>query len=148
VGTADARAVLAVLDLVPDEGVLRDVSPVRIQGDALVKARPAGQALGLGAPALFGIIQRLTARLAQLEPRLEAGEEAAWSAYVETVGALALLLPQLAPERRGALLTTSEMAERLGVAPKTLLRHKARGLVRPTLQHGKFIRWRGTEAGA
>jgi hypothetical protein len=110
--------------------------------------RPAGQALGLGAPALFGIIQRLTARLAQLEPRLEAGEEAAWSAYVETVGALALLLPQLAPERRGALLTTSEMAERLGVAPKTLLRHKARGLVRPTLQHGKFIRWRGTEAGA
>jgi hypothetical protein len=93
VGTADARAVLAVLDLVPDEGVLRDVSPVRIQGDALVKARPAGQALGLGAPALFGIIQRLTARLAQLEPRLEAGEEAAWSAYVETVGALALLLP-------------------------------------------------------
>jgi hypothetical protein len=37
------------------------------------------------------------------------------------------------------------MAKRLGIAAKTLLRHKANGAVRPAQQCGKLIRWRGDE---
>jgi hypothetical protein len=87
----------------------------------------------------------LTERLAQLEHRLQAGDESAWTAYTETVKALALVVPNLAPERRGELLTTGEMARRLGVTPKTLLKRKARGQIRPALQAGKLIRWKGSE---
>jgi hypothetical protein len=87
----------------------------------------------------------LTERLAQLEDRVRSGDEAAWSAYVETVRTLALLLPALAPEHRGELLTTAEMAARIGITPKSLLRRKARGEIRPALQAGKLIRWKGSE---
>jgi hypothetical protein len=45
-------------------------------------------------------------------------------------------------------LTTAEMARRMGIAPKTLLKHKALGKVRPAIQRGKLIRWRGDEATA
>src|SRR5262245_38663513 len=83
----------------------------------------------------------LVERLTQLEERLQSGEEAAWSGYIEAVKAVALVLPNLAPGRRVELLTTAEMARRLGVAPKTLLRRKARGEIRPALQAGKLIRW-------
>lgn len=88
------------------------------------------------------IALRLTHRVAELEARLEKGEEAVWPDYLRAVEVLALLLPNLAPERHGALLTTKEMAERLGVSPKTLLKHKANGRIRPHLQQGKLIRWR------
>lgn len=50
------------------------------------------------------------------------------------------------PGGRGELLTTAQMAERLGIAPKTLLKHKAAGAVKPALQRGKLIRWKGDEA--
>src|SRR5262245_32800062 len=56
------------------------------------------------------------------------------------------MLPCVEPGVRGELLTTGQMAERLGIAPKTLLKHKAAGVVRPALQRGKLIRWRGDEA--
>jgi hypothetical protein len=62
---------------------------------------------------------------------------------------LAAVLPSIAPERRGALLTTAQMAERMNVTPKTLLRRKARGLIRPAMVLGKrgsgALRWSGTE---
>ena len=87
----------------------------------------------------------LADRLRSLEARLESGDELAWPEYCETVRTLAAVLPNLTPERRGALLTTAEMAARLNVAPKTLLKHKAQGRVRPALQRGKLIRWQGNE---
>jgi hypothetical protein len=58
---------------------------------------------------------------------------------------LILVVANLAPERRGAYLTTAQMAERLNVSPKTLLKHKASGKIRPAVQQGKLIRWKGTE---
>ncbi len=80
-----------------------------------------------------------------MEARLAAGEEAAWPEFLEAAKVLALLLPALAPDQRGALLTTAEMADRLGISPKTLLKHKANGAIRPRVQRGKLIRWRGDE---
>ena len=96
-------------------------------------------------PMLERAVARLQARAAVLEQRIETGDESAWSAYVEAVGALAVVFPRLDPGADGALLTTAEMAHRLGVAPKTLLRHVARGSVTPALRRGKLIRWKGTE---
>jgi len=89
----------------------------------------------------------IIARIAELEAHLQDGIEAPWGPYFEAVKALAAVIPNLAPERRGALLTTAEMAERLSLSPKTLLKRKARGEIRPTIQRGKLIRWRGDEAG-
>lgn len=86
----------------------------------------------------------LAGRLERIEARLD-DDSAAWTEYRDTVRALAAALEHVAPGRRGELLTTEEMAERLGIAPKTLLKHKARGVVRPAMQRGKLIRWRGDE---
>jgi len=36
---------------------------------------------------------------------------------------------------------------RLGISSKTLLRQKSAGGIRPALQRGKLIRWRGDEIG-
>jgi hypothetical protein len=84
--------------------------------------------------------------LDDLENRVAGGDTDAWAAYLDTARVLAALLAHVPPERRDALLTTAEMAARLNVTPKTLLRRKARGDVRPVLQRGKLIRWRGDEA--
>ena len=95
--------------------------------------------------ALERSVQRLVARLQQLDERVEGGDESAWGEYAQVAQALAAILAQLAPERRGAMLTTAEMAARLRIAPKTLLRHAAQGTVRPALQVGNLIRWGGNE---
>ena len=84
-------------------------------------------------------------RLRVLEGEVDLGQGGAWQAYLDTVVALATLLPSLAPERRGALLTTAEMAQRLRISPETLLKRKRRGEIRPTVERGRLIRWRGTE---
>ena len=109
--------------------------------------------MSLPAPALALQLERaarrLGDRLAQLEARLEQDDAATWTAYSETVQALAVVLPAIAPERRGALLTTAQMAERLVIAPKTLLRRRKRGQVRPAVELGErgraALRWRGDE---
>lgn len=88
--------------------------------------------------------RRLAAHLHDLEPRLE-GDPTAWGEYIATVTALGTALEHVAPGKRGELLTTLEMARRLSLSPKTLLRRKARGEIRPALQRGKLIRWRGDE---
>src|SRR5262249_35799343 len=95
--------------------------------------------------ALSRACRMLAERLAPPEGRVQSGDEAAWSAYVETIRTLALLLPTLAPDHRGELLTTAEMAARIGIKPKTLLRRKARGEIKPAMQAGKLIRWKGSE---
>ena len=91
----------------------------------------------------------LEGRLAELEDRLAAGDESAWPAYCEAIRTLAVLVEQTAPGARGEFLTTKQLAERIGIAPKTLLRRRARGQVQPPLVLGKrgraAIRWRGTE---
>ncbi len=106
----------------------------------IVNRSPAAVTLALERSAVF-----LADRLRSLEARVEGGDERVWREYCETVRTLAAVLPNLMPERRGALLTTAEMAARLNVAPKTLLKHKAQGRVRPALQRGKLIRWQGNE---
>ena len=89
--------------------------------------------------------RRLAGRAEALEARLSHGDEAAWPEYVEVVKTLILVLSNLTPERRGAYLTTAQMAERLNLSPKTLLKHKANGRIRPAVQQGKLIRWKGNE---
>ncbi len=86
----------------------------------------------------------LAERLDDLEQRVREGDETVWAAYQETLRTLTALLPHLGPER-GAMLMTAEMAARLGVAPKTLLRHKAKGRIRPAIVEGKLLRWKGNE---
>ena len=105
-------------------------------------------ATSVAVSAMERAIGLLTSRLAALERRVEQGDDHAWPAYLEAVRTLAAVSPQLAPEHRGALLTTAEMADRLQISPKTLLKRKARGELRPALQRGKLIRWRGDEAAA
>ncbi len=84
-------------------------------------------------------------RLDVLEQRVREGDESAWPVYESTLRTLAALLPHVGPEP-GAMLTTAEMADRMGITPKTLLRHKAQDRIRPTVEQGKFLRWRGNEA--
>ncbi len=87
----------------------------------------------------------LTDRIDTLEKRVREGDETAWPVYQETLRTLTALLPHLGPDR-GTMLTTAEMADRLGVAPKTLLRHKAKGRIKPAVAQGKLLRWKGNEA--
>ncbi len=76
------------------------------------------------------------------EERVAAGDESAWPAFLATIETAAVLERQLAPGAHGELLTTRQMAERLGVKPKTLLRHKRKGELRPAMQRGRLIRWK------
>jgi len=98
------------------------------------------------ASSLLRAAQLLEARLAVLEDRVRHGDEAAWAPYLEAVQGAAALEARLTPGSRGELLTTRAMAERLGITPKTLLKRKAKGQIRPAMQAGKLIRWRGSEA--
>ena len=87
----------------------------------------------------------LVARVVDLEGRIQSGEDALWGGYTDAVQTLALVVSTLSPECRGELLTTREMAARLRIRPKTLLKRKGKGQIHPALQAGKLIRWRGTE---
>jgi hypothetical protein len=87
----------------------------------------------------------LVKRLEQLKERLQGGDEGAWTEFLEVLKVLAAILPNLRPEAGGPMLTTQEMASRLGVASKTLLRHKAEGRIRPAVERGKLLRWSGQE---
>lgn len=92
---------------------------------------------------------QLLARLAELEARLAAGDEAAWAPYLATATALATIGPALAPGAGGQLLTTQELAERLQLSPRTVRRRAKAGQLEP-VRLGKrgrgALRWNG-EAG-
>jgi len=89
---------------------------------------------------------RLAARLEQLEPVLT-DDAGAWQEYRETAVALATLATSAA--QRGDLLSTSELASRLGVSPRTVRRRKKSGDLTPALQLGKrVLRWRGNGRSA
>jgi DNA-binding XRE family transcriptional regulator len=86
----------------------------------------------------------LAARLSALEAELPSS----WSEYLATAVALAALVEHLTPAS-GELLTTRDMAERLGISSKTLLRRKRNGQATPALTLGRrgraAIRWSGWE---
>jgi hypothetical protein len=79
----------------------------------------------------------LLRRLEELTARVQ-GEPGLWAELCDTVRTLASIP---APESTGALLTSREAAGKLGVSVKTLLRRKANGEIKPTLEQGKFLRW-------
>jgi hypothetical protein len=70
---------------------------------------------------------RLAAHLGELEDRLEQGGVDAWPEYLATVETLATILPAVSAQQRGRLLTTGELAARLGVSSKTVLRRRRAG---------------------
>ena len=82
----------------------------------------------------------LTARVEELRARLQA-EPGLWPDFLDVLRTLATITVTAAPEAGGALLTTAELAERVGVTAKTLLKRKGRGEIKPTIERGKFLRW-------
>lgn len=87
----------------------------------------------------------LVKRLGELQERLQAGDKAAWTEFLQVMHTLVALTQAVKPENGGPMLTTAEMASRLGVAPKTLLKRKRRGEIRPAVERGKLLRWSGQE---
>ena len=86
---------------------------------------------------------RLRAYVDELAQRLDAGDVSAWPSYLPALTALA----KLVPEERRPLATTKQMAEKLGVTPRTVRRWSKNGKVpNERVQLGKrgtgAIRWR------
>lgn len=86
----------------------------------------------------------LAERLESLRLRLTT-EPALWPEFCDAARALAAIAPATAPEATGAMLTTEQMAERLGLSVKSLLKHKKQGSIRPAVEKGKLLRWSGRE---
>jgi len=72
----------------------------------------------------------------------------AWREYLAALDLLLRLEDRLARQASDAraVLTTKEMADRLGISVKTLLARKKRGHVRPAVAHGKAFGWRVEDA--
>ena len=99
------------------------------------------QALTTSQVLLDRAYRRLAMRVGALEAELE-DSPAMWPAYIDAVRALAAVVPLLSTIAATEMLTTRQMADRLGIKPKALLRHKKSGAIRPAVQIGKLIRWR------
>jgi hypothetical protein len=88
--------------------------------------------------------RRLLARLEELDARLDADDATAWPEYRETAATLATIARQA--RESGALLTTGELADKLGVSSKTILRRAKRGELKPALRAAArgsgALRWR------
>ncbi len=87
----------------------------------------------------------LTDKLEQLQNRVQAGDAGAWDELLQVTATLVGVHEALAPEHGGSLLTTGEMASRLGMSTKTLLRYRQHGKIKPSVEQGKHLRWSGTE---
>ncbi|MBI4382370.1 MAG: hypothetical protein HY574_14425 [candidate division NC10 bacterium] len=85
----------------------------------------------------------LSKRLHQLEQQIREGSNAAWPEYAQIAQALATIHAK--NEQPAEYLSTRQMAARLGVSPKTLLRRKRRGQLAPAIQVGRLIRWQAGE---
>jgi hypothetical protein len=84
----------------------------------------------------------LESRAAEFEARLRDGDSGAWDAYLATISALAAVTAQTGAGSRGELLTTRQLAERLNVSVKTVLRRKKTGGLKPAVQLGRrALRW-------
>ena len=91
-------------------------------------------------------------RLEALQKRVLSGDEDAWSPFLDAARTLATLADVTTPGRHGELLTTKQMAEKLGITTSTLLKRMKRKddrKVTPALRLGTrgraAIRWRGDE---
>lgn len=91
--------------------------------------------------ALRRAVVRLVEHLRELEPRLDAGEDC-WTAYETAAVALAQLEATMAPGAVGRLLTSRELADKMGISTRTLRRHKAAGRLAPAATLGRTARWR------
>jgi len=92
--------------------------------------------------ALVRLSNHIVERLEKLEPQLDGGDPEVWREYLHLGTVLAAIAPQTVPGVDGGLLSTSEMASRLGVSSKTLLRQKASGKITPA----KILGQRGRAA--
>ena len=93
--------------------------------------------------ALRRVEARLLDRLERLERDLDR-DPSLWPAYCDAALALAAVSRETVPGARGQLLTTSEMAERLGVSARTLRRRAKAGELEPVRlgQRGRAaLRW-------
>ncbi|MDO8474583.1 MAG: helix-turn-helix domain-containing protein [Candidatus Rokubacteria bacterium] len=75
--------------------------------------------------------QHLIERLGQLEAKVNAGDERAWLEYGQLAAALAAVMPSTAPGANGEMLTTAEMAKRLQLSTRTVLRKVKAGELKP-----------------
>ena len=91
---------------------------------------------------LLGRAETLRARLAATE------DGAKWREYLDTIDLLLQIEDRLARQETNgrAILTTREMADRLGISVKALLRRKKQGRIRPSVAHGKALGWRVEDA--
>lgn len=88
--------------------------------------------------ALVRVERRLVARLEELEARLDGEDPEVWKEYAALAAALAAVAPMTVPGAGGELLTTAQMAQRLQVAPKTLLRRAKRGKLQQPIRLGRL----------
>ena len=98
---------------------------------------------------LYRVRKKLEARLVALEARVTTGQDAevVWREYVRELDVFLRLEDRIAAQAPTTpFLSTKEMADRLGITVKTLLRRKKRGHIRPAVAHGKGLRWRVTDA--
>ena len=98
---------------------------------------------------LHRVRNRLQARLVALETRIATDQdtEAVWREYVQVLDVFLRIEDRIATQAPAApLLTTKEMATRLGITTRTLLARKKRGHVRPSVAHGKALHWRPEDA--
>jgi AraC-like DNA-binding protein len=75
---------------------------------------------------------RLIERLAQLNTELDVtGDRQTWLEYAQLLAALAAIAPATMPGSLGELITTQQLAERVGLSPKTVLRRMKQQGVEP-----------------
>ena len=88
---------------------------------------------------------KLAERLEELQECLQRGDSSAWQEFLQVTATLVSVHETLAQGPKGDLLTTGEMASRLGLSSKTLLRYKKDGRIAPSVAQGKHLRWTGEE---
>jgi hypothetical protein len=84
---------------------------------------------------LIRAVNRVVEKIDKLEPHLDDPES--WGEYLNLVTILATIASQIRPEVTGELLTTSQMAARMNISAKTLLKRRAKGQAQPAVVMGK-----------
>src|SRR5262249_6144062 len=137
----------------------RKNSPIGSRGRTRDNLRPRPGSLRHGMPGapwfvrpgtsphavLQAAAHRLATRALILAGHLDAGDESDWAGYISLISVLTLIVGAVEPERRGQALTTEEMAARLGITSKSLLRMTGEKRITPNIRAGRFLRWSGLE---
>jgi len=95
--------------------------------------------------ALARAARLIEARLIEIEAHLHEGD-AVWADYFATVKIALEIEARLTPGGHGELISTADLAKRLNLSPKTILRRKKAGTLRPAIAVGKLIRWKAEAA--